>query len=199
PSSLLYRSSIAQLYLTLGTVPTYLLPCPGGYPSGLLFYFDLMSTLNQSWTQICLLTAAAWFGSFISINRALAVSMNVTEITKKKVLLVFFMLLIFQNIVFISAGFMLEHGVFENHLACKQELSAEYHHFLFLPQTVMMRTSKGHGLIYTAFCIFSIFAAYVIIALCAAPILLLSLRRQSRVSQSSRFNDMQRKLTIGVI
>ncbi|CAI4220665.1 unnamed protein product, partial [Auanema sp. JU1783] len=82
-------SAIAQLFLTLGFQPYLILPCTSGYSVGFFTRFGIISSIAQAWLEVALVAISATFAVLLTINRALAVSVGVSERRKKLILQLF--------------------------------------------------------------------------------------------------------------
>ncbi|CAI4224980.1 unnamed protein product [Auanema sp. JU1783] len=92
------RACTNQIFLTVGTVPVFFLPCIGGYPRGVLTLLG-MSTFVQFVIQVALVAITGWFVTFLALLRVFAVSIRLSEKRKMYILEIFYAFLIVQFLI----------------------------------------------------------------------------------------------------
>ncbi|CAI4220369.1 unnamed protein product, partial [Auanema sp. JU1783] len=84
-----FVGATAQLFFTLGFQAHLIFPCTSMYFVGFFTRFGIMSTLTQMWVSVVVVAVSSSFSLLITINRALAVSVGMSDRTKKLVLQLF--------------------------------------------------------------------------------------------------------------
>ncbi|CAI4231585.1 unnamed protein product [Auanema sp. JU1783] len=177
--------SIAQIFITVGFQPHVILPCNSIYFGGLFTRFALMSTKAQVWFEIALIATSVAFALLITINRALAVSVRISDRTKELVLQLFFAQLIVQLFLIAVIGLTMKDANEKGRKICMKEIKV-------YPKE--MDTMNGLHFVLSADIATIISTLYIALV---TPVFII--RDQAKSSQSAQFLANQRRLTVGVL
>ncbi|CAI4225180.1 unnamed protein product [Auanema sp. JU1783] len=193
-------SGISQIFFTIIAVPTITLPCIGIYVEGAFSHFSIMSPLSIAWAVLILLIIEGWFVGFISVIRVFAVSMNVNETTKKRILFYHFTHLLIQVSIFVYGGVSLSNAGEVGLNECEKldknivELYRSYSEssIYFIP--------AANTTLYFLICD-GLFLAivYTVVSSICGSILLKHLRSQATATQSFKHSTRQRNFTTAVL
>ncbi|CAI4226633.1 unnamed protein product [Auanema sp. JU1783] len=115
-------SGFTQISLTIFLQPHIILPCTSGYSTGLLTRLDIMSTINQSWCGVLVLSSCGWATLLLVIHRVISISVNLSDRKKKIILIVFFSQLFVQSIAIVVGGLNVEDGGEKAKAICMEKL-----------------------------------------------------------------------------
>ncbi|CAI4231318.1 unnamed protein product [Auanema sp. JU1783] len=191
-------SGICQISLTLGTVPVFLLPCPSGYPNGILTYMG-MTTKNQAILQIILLLVVGWFVTYLSIIRVFAFTLNITSKWKNRLLILFFGYLIVHIFLFLYLSVNAVEFGKEGRELCIKKFNSIPPPEIFLDRTVFFVLEKDIFLILLMCDILVAVLTIGGISIVAWIMLLYHLKAQARSTTSNKFMRFQKNFTLAIL
>ncbi|CAI4227511.1 unnamed protein product [Auanema sp. JU1783] len=133
---------LAQICLTVGTTPTFLLPCFAFYTNGILLHLGLSPHL-QFFIQIYIFALGAWCAAFICLLRAVAVTVHVSEQLKTGIIVGF----IFVCTLGFLVAFWLHLETLmitndEDRLVCSMKFNNNPPPEIYMPETMVRRAAS---------------------------------------------------------
>ncbi|CAI4226899.1 unnamed protein product [Auanema sp. JU1783] len=142
-------SNFLQIFCSLGTMPSILLPCFALYTNGLMNYTG-MSTIVQVHITGVIFSFSGWLVVFICLLRALAVSVYLTEQQKTQITFAYIIFSLLNLFPLAAMGDKLRFSG-DDKLSCSEMFNSQPPPELFMSETVVSQHKLTLGVLKLAF------------------------------------------------